>query len=195
MTQASRGDKGNLRVAVPGFDGLAESLPELVAALHRDLIWRIVSVEQNGNVRDDLVIHEAAVHVIESVADGAMVAVVGQVARVGHVEATLDQSLDEVAAQGGIRGVRHAAAGRVPVRRGGVHVGLAPLLALRRGVGDCLAPVDVDRRHIVVVERLVLVIPQNHHYVRGGALQGVGQVADRPLAGVKARAGLLLTEL
>src|SRR6266496_5039188 len=50
--------------------------------------------------------------------------------------------------------------------------GLRPPGALAWHIGYLLAPVDTERRHVIVVEGLLLVIAQDDQYVWRAALQG-----------------------
>src|SRR5215472_2408205 len=60
---------------------------------------------------------------------------------------------------------------------------LRPPGALARHIGYLLAPVDTERRHIIVVEGLLLVIAEHDQHVGRAALQGLSNFGNALLVG------------
>src|SRR5215471_10148665 len=60
---------------------------------------------------------------------------------------------------------------------------LRPPGALARHIGHLLTPVDTERRHIVVVESLLLVIAKHDQDVGCAALQGLSHLRNALLVG------------
>src|SRR5215475_9692977 len=61
--------------------------------------------------------------------------------------------------------------------------GLRPPGALARHIGYLLAPVDTERRHVVIMEGLLLVIAEYDQYVGSAALQGLSNFGNALLVG------------
>ena len=75
----------------------------------------------------------------------ALALLVGERAHDGEIEAVVLQRRDQVARKAGMAGI----------------VGLLHLLLVRQASADRVAVIDADRRHVVVVEQLLLVVA--HH--------------------------------
>src|SRR5262245_8497520 len=61
--------------------------------------------------------------------------------------------------------------------------GLRPPGALARHIGHLFTPVDTERRHIIVVEGLLLVIAEHDQHVGRTALQGLSNLGNTLLVG------------
>ena len=158
VAQAAGGDERHGLVAVPRLDGPSHRLAQLVAAFQAGLVRRVVSVQEDRHVGDDLVVHQAPVDEAERVANAGAVAILSQPSAMRDVEVLANEGLDEVLAQLGFHRVGQSF-GRLaaPCRRCDAE-GRGSLGRMMGRVVDRLAPIDANRRHVVIEKRFVLVV-------------------------------------
>src|SRR5581483_10489555 len=99
-----------------------------------------------------------------------------------HVEAPLHHRSDDVAAKICIGWMAQAALWHV-AERCGFETHSGPTLIFGRWrIVNRLSPVDAERRHILVVERFVLVVANDHTHIWRHTLQRLAKMGDRRLA-------------
>src|SRR5215510_12828854 len=96
VAQAPGGNHGNARIAGPALDGLAQCLPEGIAALGSWLIGGVVGVQHNGYSRNDRPVHDAPINKTKGMAHTL---VRWQLAAMCHVEFLLHEGANNMAGQ------------------------------------------------------------------------------------------------
>src|SRR5262249_50605036 len=96
VAQAPGGNHGNARLAGPALDGLAQCLPEGIAALGSRLIGGVVGVQHNGHGRNGRPMHDTPINKTEGMPHTL---VRRQLTAMRHVEFLLYEGANDMASQ------------------------------------------------------------------------------------------------
>src|SRR5215472_17238969 len=155
VAQAPRADDADAGVARVTLDRGADRLAELPAAPRRRLVWRVIGVEEHRHDRQVGVLHQPLAHKSMCVA----FAVPGrQSVRGGDVELAVDQFADQMPRQRPVDRIIARLLLLVITRSGEPRPFRALETGRERHVADRVTIIDEDRRQVILMEQLLLVI-------------------------------------
>src|SRR5258708_22659881 len=171
MAQTPGGEQADAQVFRIILDQLLERFAEAHAAFRQRRIGRIVGIEKDRNDRQ----HPRAVALeVPAVHEGIGVAFVLAVAEprdCRNVELAFDQALDERERERPVAGIVDVSVLFEAAHLRAVVPLLPPAEALGAGpagIADALAVINPDRRHVPVLEKLVLIVADDDKNVELG---------------------------